>query len=255
LLYLYQWTYLPHDVAEQNLTENIFLVVAVNVGILLLILPWIRFFEVPEDIYNEQAMRLDAFWPDQLKLILWGDTLDIRMDEQGQIVEGLVLNVRSNQQTEKIVELDARLITLTFTRVDEDTGEARSLPFIPDLRLTWENGDVEISLRPGEERFLYLGRLSEEEPRRLVLGAEGFVNWLFEKEAVYQLSLRLQGKIEGETDFRQMHHGRTVIYANPTENRLSIGEQVLDHDHIDVPKQLVPVFEAAEKGYAFFKNA
>ena len=245
LLYLIQWARQSHNVAVQNLTENIFLVVAFNIGLLILIVPWIRFFEIPEDIHNEQAKRIDAFWPDDLDLRVYDSGLGEITKENGAKFPALMFTAVSGEKKKKIVELEGQIDSISQTSIDPN-GEAMTLPFFADQRIVWDDGTTITELRPEDRLDFVLGFLDTRDPPIMRFGEGGYANWRFRDEAVYQFSMRFMGKLEGGTEFKRFHYMQ-VLYADPLDGRVMMGDRAIEI--YDIPKEFVKVINVAGEAY------
>lgn len=212
------------------------------------LLSW-RYYEIPQEIYNEQAKRIKQFWPDTLDIIVQDFGIERVSDEDGKYFEEFVLEVRSGYKNKQVIELEARVRTVNQTLFDTDTNEPMTIPFFPDERILWENGNGRVNLRPDDRKHIQLGFLAFDQPQRVYFGERQFTNHLFERESVYQIDVQFMGKLEGETEFRQFNFMQ-VYYSNPTINRLSIGHRAIEiklYEPLPIP--FVEVIEAAKKGY------
>lgn len=200
-------------------------------------------------IYNEQINRIEWFWPETLDINVDYD-LDMKevLDDRGNKITAAGFTTINAGKKHQVVELTAKIKSIAQTSFDPDSGEVITLPFFPDRKVVWENGETLVALRPDQSMSFNFAYLDLESPSKLHFGEGGFVWWLFDREAIYQFDIEFIGKIEGAIEFRRYHY-MNVLYANPSKNKLLIALLAKERHLDEIPIPFLQIIEAAKESY------
>ena len=249
LYFLYQVTRIGQVEAVENLIDNGVLIIAIDIVFVIIILPYIRYYKVPRDLYLQQRKRELMFWPRGLDLDVSAYTLNYYLDDQDIQRKCLWLKIRNGSKTYQIMELEARITDIAQTRIDSDVPV--TLMHFPGSLMDWEDWQTEAVIRPDESKLIFVAEFSQEERQKPIFGRDRFVHYLFEHQAVYQISIEFMGKVEGELEFRRFNY-MTTIYSDPTSpEQLLFGNDAIRF-YPNLPKPFVKVIEVGQEGRWFF---
>jgi hypothetical protein len=206
-------------------------------------LVYLFFYEIPEEIFQEQRKVIAERLPNQL-------ALDIKhtpnlLSRDGQDFRAIALLV-TNLEKKKIVELQA-LINFDHFYYIKDSDSVRQTGYEFNAPLFWigkEPPESETELRPETGKVvlvceLTIGKIGRKKKVDIALIGSNPTPTVtdFGCESVYHFRILFQGKLEGEYDFHTFHYKGT-FYADPTKQRILFLEDA-EKAYPDISKHLL----------------
>jgi hypothetical protein len=170
---------------------------------------YLWFYKIPLDIYGDQKQIIDERNPAGLCLETEyiPNTLNTR---EGRRIKVAAIQVKSCED-QKIEELRA-MIRFEHLNYSEITDSVSHVGYDLNALLFWDNDgnyEKEISLRPDHPKFLILCELVDsaiengELLKIALIGSDpALASTRFSREAVFQVKIMLQGRLDGEHYFR-----------------------------------------------------
>jgi hypothetical protein len=228
------------DTANQQILGYVIGTVLLEIILLVaFILSW-RYYDVPEEIYNEQREIIDSYLPSQLNIFVGSSPMKGWIREGNKDIRTSYLTVISMEK-KKIVEFHADRVEF-LQRTADMKADIRGAMFgsaLNNVRFEWENGQVFTNLIPGDRDELLITEFDPE------MGYPVFAQPKLSapdcnKPSIYEISIQFKGKREGDNDFAYYDY-RTEIYCHPEYKILDFAE-----NSPDIPEEL--------KSKVFFAN-
>mgnify|MGYP003976419073 CR=1 FL=1 len=188
---------------------------------IILLLKW-RWSDIPKEIYDERTEILEKYNPKNLKLNISHAPNPIY--KNGKPIFAATLLIKS-EETVKILELRA-MISHDHFFYKPKTEDVSSYG-VDDALLYFIEGKQPkqiTDLRPGDKKMLGINEicevtLSDGEKKRAAIMASNPVLTSEDlcKESIFQITIILQGKLEGEFIYKSYIH-EDMVYAKPEAN-------------------------------------
>jgi len=197
-------------------------------------------------IYNKQVQIITERVPDQLDLSIERIPTNI-ISSGGKDFKALGLLVK-NLEKEKIVELQA-LVNFNHFDYSYQIKQVSHVEYEFNSRLFWSGekageGEKEIELRPEIPRILLICELikaktedGQDIDMTLMSSDPAPTGINHTRESIFQISIKFQGKLESEYDFRTFHY-KEVLYAKPSDQRILFLDDA-ERVYLDIPKDLL----------------
>jgi hypothetical protein len=216
------------DTANQQILGFCIGTVSLEFVLLGILLFFWRFYDVPEEIYNEQRKTIDSRIPNQLNIFVGPSPMrgwKMLWKKRERDIRTVYLTVIS-KETKKIVEFHATRLELLQRTADMEPNlrGATFGPGVNNFRFQWENEDVFTSLIPGDKGELLIAELNLTDGYP-VFGQPKSSPLDSDKPSIYEVYIQFRGKLEGETDFGYYNY-RTEIYCHPENGILEFVEFV-----------------------------
>jgi len=240
--FLIQYVRLGKNVAIENLLDGLILWGAINIFFFLIVLPYIRFWVIPEEIYNEQREVIDSHIHSELNIFVGPSPMKGWIREGNKDIRTVYLAVISNEK-KKIIEFHADRIEF-LQRTADMKSDIRGAMFgsgLNNVRFEWENEQIFTSLIPGDRDELLIAEF-DPEIEYPVFAQPKLSAPDCKKPSIYEISIQFKGKREGDTDFAYYNY-RTEIYCHPEYQILDFAES-----SPDIPEQLKSKVFFANKG-------
>ena len=194
------------DTANQQILSFFIGTVLLEVILLgLFLLSW-RYYDVPEEIYNEQKGTIKKIQSDELKITF----VEFEsINNEGN--SGLSMSVK-NDETRKITELEARIEMVLKYYFDTKNEISESGWRIQSS----ENENIlgKSEIRPDAQLSGIIVTYSDDFSE-VKFGKSQEYFRINSSEAIYKIFIRYDGKIEGETTFR-IKNIESDIYVKPS---------------------------------------
>ncbi len=207
--------------ALENLRNDLILLISINLAFVLFSTPYLRFWIIPEEIYNEQKTKLAYYNRKTLKLESkdYGGVQSRK--ERGEVV---ALSVFKNMETMKILEMEISLVHVGFCK--DHNGRVNENPIFTDLgNVLWENGSHIITVAPENEAKVYFA-MTDRNLNTVILATSSIAKIHFD-EMVFNITMRLKGKLEGDSEYHFYTHN-ILLYWRPEINSRERKLAILD---------------------------
>lgn len=227
IILLYAFLYVTRGISFA--VENIFLTIATILTIDVFgygaHLVFLFFYEIPEEIFQQQRKVIAERLPNELALNI--ERTPNLLSRDGQDFRAIALLV-TNQENKKIVEFQALINFEHFYYIpDRDSVLQTSYEFnAPLLWIGTEPAETEIELRPQKGKVVLVCELTNAKTGRkkkidiALVGSNPTPTAVdFGNESIYHFRILFQGKLEGEYNFRTFYY-KDSFYADPVKQKI-----------------------------------
>jgi hypothetical protein len=218
---------------------------SINIAFLIVTAPYVRFWIIPGEIYNEQSEKLKSYTSKQLKLeVDTGDIIYLNWEPTDYII-CLPLRIFSGEN-KKIVDLEAHLLSVDWLTEDQ-INIWHHIPYLRKTRLEWEDGKYQTELKAGIDEWKNLKiAILDCTKREFKFAHENNEKTFphYQENAIYKVEVKLSGHLEGEYDYMG-YLTKADFVCIPIECELDFLPRVAHSPKL--PKQFKQVLKMGER--------